>query len=166
MAILGGALLLPRFAQRLLWPLGALGSISLTAYLLHIVLVSDGWEWLVGSEPTIGVDAQLAVLVGLQAALVAVAAVVVRYWRTGPAERLLKSLSQPGSPGLAGHPGPRGPSARGSDRSGLGPARGQRDRDAGAPPGAVGDGNGPAEIGDQLADDGQPEPRSSGLPRP
>ena len=43
LAILGFALLLPSIAQRALRPLAMLGSISLTAYLVHIFLVSDVW---------------------------------------------------------------------------------------------------------------------------
>ncbi len=93
-AIIGGALLLPRLFQRILWPLAALGSISLTAYLLHIVLVTDGWGILVGDEPTLDINSQLTVLVGLQTLLVVVAMLIRWRWHTGPAEFGLKALTQ------------------------------------------------------------------------
>lgn len=95
-AVLGAALLLPRAGHRLLWPITALGSMSLTAYLLHTLLVTDAWEATVGdgfSDPTWSIDQQVAMLVGLQIVLVVLCSVITWRWKKGPAERLLTSLT-------------------------------------------------------------------------
>lgn len=93
MAILGAALLLPRLGQRLLWPLAAVGSISLSAYLIHIVLVTDVWDYLVvDSDWT--VREQIGILFGLELALVAICAAIVWRWGSGPAERVLRWVSR------------------------------------------------------------------------
>ena len=95
-AILGLTLLLPGVVTRGLRPLAALGSVSLSAYLLHIFLVDDIWRWVVGEETTLGVGAQVAALIGLQGLLVVATSLMVWRWGTGPAERGLKALAHPG----------------------------------------------------------------------
>ncbi|MEM9891342.1 MAG: heparan-alpha-glucosaminide N-acetyltransferase domain-containing protein [Actinomycetota bacterium] len=90
-AILGVALALPHLGRRLLAPLAALGSMSLTAYLLHIVLVRDVYDQYVDGAWTLW--AQFGTLVALQALLVAVAVVIRRRFRRGPAEWALKMVT-------------------------------------------------------------------------
>ena len=93
MAILGAALLLPRRGQRLLRPIAAVGSISLSAYLIHIVLVTDVWDYLtVGSDWT--VREQIGILIGLELALVIICTAIVWRWGSGPAERVLRGISR------------------------------------------------------------------------
>ncbi len=89
-AILGLSLLLPAAAQRVLRPLSALGSISLTAYLLHLFLVLDGWHYY---PLDASVNEELAALVCFEVILLLVSWGIVARWQTGPAERLLKFLA-------------------------------------------------------------------------
>ncbi len=100
MAILGLALAAPAAAQRGLRPLAALGSISLTAYLVHTVLVTDVWTWATGSdgfdgEPTMSVGGQLWLLMSFYATLLVLGVVITRFFRMGPFERMLKAITQP-----------------------------------------------------------------------
>ncbi len=88
--ILGAALLLPAAVSRSLRPIAALGSISLTAYLLHLFLVLDGWHYF---PATATVNQELAVLFVGEAILILACWGIVTRWRTGPAERLLKFLA-------------------------------------------------------------------------
>ena len=93
-AILGVTLLLPGAIQRVFTPLASLGSISLTAYLLHIPFVTDGWDWIVGQESTMSTNGQIGVLLAMEAALLTIGWLIVKTMGMGPAERLLKSLSR------------------------------------------------------------------------
>lgn len=94
LGVLGLALLTTPFIQRLLLPLAALGSISLSAYLIHIVLITDVWERFVANGGTrFSTTMQLLFLIGLELLLVAIATVITRRWRTGPFERGLKALA-------------------------------------------------------------------------
>lgn len=100
-AVLGLCLLLPRAVQRLLWPLQALGSVSLTGYLLHLALVQDYWV-LTGNvvfdgtgTQRLGTAGQVWVLLSIFAILLVVAVVVRRFWRRGPAEWVLAQLTHP-----------------------------------------------------------------------
>ncbi len=98
MTVLGLALLTPAALARVLKPLASLGSISLTAYLFHTVLVTDVWSRITGhadftDSPSMGVNGQILTLLSLQAALVTMAVIIVREWKTGPFERGLKQLT-------------------------------------------------------------------------
>ena len=94
-AVLGASLLIPAAAQRWLWPIRAVGTVSLTIYLLHTFFVQDVWTWFyaITHEPT--TLQQLDVLAGILVTLVAVAMLIRRFWRRGPAEWVLAQLSQP-----------------------------------------------------------------------
>lgn len=94
-AALGACLLVPAVAQHWLWPIRAVGTVSLTIYLLHTFFVQDVWTWFfaITKEPT--TLQQLGVLAGILAALVAVAMLIRRFWSRGPAEWVLAQLSRP-----------------------------------------------------------------------
>ena len=88
--ILSAALLMPAGLSQYLRPIAALGSISLSAYLLHLFLVLDGWHYF---PATATVSQELAALVAGEIVLILVCWGIVTRWRTGPAERLLKFLA-------------------------------------------------------------------------
>lgn len=61
--------------------------------------MTDVWQWATGtdsfeSEPTLSNAQQIALLVGLELALITMATIIVRFWTTGPFERGLKQLTQ------------------------------------------------------------------------
>ena len=91
LAVLGLALAAPSWLQRGLRPLALLGSISLTAYLVHIVLVGDVFEAVVTGTWSAG--QAFGLLVGLQASLVALAVLIRWRYRRGPFEWLLKQAT-------------------------------------------------------------------------
>lgn len=96
-AILGLALMVRGLGRRFLHPLAMLGSISLTAYLVHILLVSDVFDAYI-ADSGFSLWAKFAALVGLQALLVVVAVGIRSTWRQGPFEWLLKQVtSRPAS---------------------------------------------------------------------
>lgn len=92
LAVLAACFAVVRFAGprvRLLAPLAAVGSISLTAYVAHIFAIRllgtvDGEEW-----------AALPVLLGFAVAAMALALLWTRFFRRGPLEYLLYSATKP-----------------------------------------------------------------------
>ena len=93
-ALIAAAIALPEAATDRLGPLVATGSMSLTAYLLHIVLVVGVFElgiaplgWSVGSQ-----EASFFALVGL---MVLSCVGFARWNRVGPAERIMKRVATP-----------------------------------------------------------------------
>ena len=96
-AILGLALLASGLASRLLKPLAMLGSISLTGYLVHILLVSDVFDVYIAASG-LSLWAKFAALVGLQALLVILAVAIRSTWRQGPFEWLLKQVTGQSTP--------------------------------------------------------------------
>ena len=83
--------LIPRLRLR---PVVATGSMSLTAYLLHIALVVGVFEF--GVAPlgwSVGV--QEAAFFGLVALMIASCAGLARWNRVGPAERIMKRIATP-----------------------------------------------------------------------
>ncbi|MFJ9800814.1 DUF418 domain-containing protein [Streptomyces wuyuanensis] len=92
LAVLAACFAAVRFAGprvRLLAPLAAVGSISLTAYVVHIFAIRllgtvDGEEW-----------AALPVLLGFAVAAMALALLWTRFFRRGPLEYLLYSATKP-----------------------------------------------------------------------
>ncbi len=91
--VIGLLLLAGRRLERLLWPLAALGSMSMSAYVIHTFLVQDVWQWLGGEDSSHTVTRNVITLVCLEAALVLIAVVIRRRWRQGPMEWFLKWLS-------------------------------------------------------------------------
>lgn len=91
-AVLGLALLIPRRLHRPLWPLAALGSMSLTAYLVHIALVNDVWDAHV-AEADWSVIGQEWAFAGLVAAMTVTCVVFHRWLGAGPFEKLLKHFT-------------------------------------------------------------------------
>lgn len=87
--ILGFALLLPRRMDRLLCPLAALGSMSLTAYLIHIALITDVWRPRV-EEAGWSIGVMEVALVGLMTTMTVICVVFHRWLGVGPFEKLLK----------------------------------------------------------------------------
>lgn len=89
--MLGLMLLLPYAIQSLLYPLAALGSITLSGYLIHIFLIKDiypillKWQFLSKSE-----DIVVLILIML---IILIAVLIKHFWRTGPFEWGLKWLS-------------------------------------------------------------------------
>lgn len=91
--VLGACLLLPASFVRVLTPLAALGSISLTAYLIHIFFVVDAWFAFVPIGSAQSLNQRIGVLFALEATLVLLCWWIVHRWQTGPAERALKFLA-------------------------------------------------------------------------
>ncbi len=91
-AILGLALALPQRSHRVLYPLAALGSMSLTAYLVHIALVTDGWEAHIAGAGW-SIAAQEWAFAGLVAAMILICVIFHRWLGVGPVERLLKHFT-------------------------------------------------------------------------
>lgn len=91
-AIMSVALLLPSAATRMLHPLSVMGAMSLTAYLVHIVLVTDVFDRFV-LESGWPVVAQEWAVLGLIGAMVLACGVFHRLWGVGPFERLLKKFT-------------------------------------------------------------------------
>lgn len=91
-AILGLALLIPSRARRLLHPLAALGSMSLTAYLVHIALVTDVWDAHV-TDAGWSVTNQEFAFAGLVATMTLTCMAFHRWLGVGPLEKLLKHFT-------------------------------------------------------------------------
>ncbi len=94
LAVLGWCLAACRLkgATRLLRPLAITGSMSLTAYLVHIILVNDIWEHLVANRSW-SIATQEWAFAGLVATMIGLCVVFKRLLGTGPMERLLKHLT-------------------------------------------------------------------------
>lgn len=90
LAVIGLLLALPRRALRLLRPIATVGSMTLTAYLVHPFLVQDVWEW-TGAAENPGLQGPL--MLGFLAVLVLGAVAIRARWSQGPFEWLLKKLS-------------------------------------------------------------------------
>lgn len=97
-AILGLSLLVGSRRWRVLRPLALLGSMSLTAYLVHIYLVNDVFDAHV-ADSGLGLGGKFAILVALQASLVLMAVLIRLRWRQGPFEWLLKQMTGRSRPG-------------------------------------------------------------------
>jgi len=91
-AVLGFALLLPSRVTNKLTPLAWMGSMSLTAYLVHIVLVTDVFERVV-DETELSVVAQEWFLLSLIATMVGICSIFFKLMGVGPLERLLKQFT-------------------------------------------------------------------------
>lgn len=92
-AVLGLCLILPRLVKRALWPVAALGSISLTAYVLHMALVQDLWTVLGSADADAGLMAQFGTLMAIWAVELVVASFICWRFRRGPMEWLLAQFS-------------------------------------------------------------------------
>ena len=91
--VLGLALLAAQWLNTMLQPIAILGSMSLTAYLVHIVLVNEVWDNHV-SEQDWSVVAQEWVFLALVVVMTVTCLLIHRLWRSGPLERVLKDLTQ------------------------------------------------------------------------
>lgn len=96
-AVLGLCLLLPAGVRRILWPVGALGSIALSAYVVQILLVRYVWV-LAGNSAAASSDRpgtpwQLALLAGFAVLLLAMATAIRHFFKRGPFEWLLDRVS-------------------------------------------------------------------------
>lgn len=72
----------------MLRPIGALGSMTLSAYVVHTFLVQDVWTWSVTGHP----EREPYVLALIWGVLVIGAVVFARWWGKGPLERGLSWL--------------------------------------------------------------------------
>jgi hypothetical protein len=89
-AIVGLLCAAPRIVVRLLRPFAALGSMTLSAYIVHSFLVQDVWTWSGANEHA---DRQLPMYLGI-AGFLMVSAMLIRWrFRQGPFEWLLKWIS-------------------------------------------------------------------------
>lgn len=95
-AVMGFVLLLPARVTSKLAPLAWMGSMSLTAYLVHIVLVTDVFEPFV-ADAGLSVVTQEWLLLGLIAVMAGICSIFFKLMGAGPLERLLKQLSAGGS---------------------------------------------------------------------
>ncbi len=102
LALIGLLVALPRGVLRLLRPLAAVGSMTLSAYIVHPFFVQDVWEW-AGAADHPGRQAPL--LLGIFAVLILGAMAIRARWSQGPFEWLLKKVSgRPTSPVAATAP--------------------------------------------------------------
>lgn len=95
-AVMAFVLLLPARMTNKLEPLAWMGSMSLTAYLVHIVLVTDVFEPFV-ADAGLSVVTQEWLLLGLIVTMAGICSVFFKLMGVGPLERLLKQLSAGGS---------------------------------------------------------------------
>lgn len=91
-AVMAFALLIPSMVTTALKPLAWMGSMSLTAYVVHILLVTDVYDRFVSEADWTVVDKELAVL-GLIGVMIALCAVFKRLFKVGPLEWLLKQFT-------------------------------------------------------------------------
>ena len=96
LAVLGWCLAACRFqaTSRFLRPLAIIGSMSLTAYLVHIILVNDVWDHFVTNRSW-PVSTQEWAFAGLVALMVGICLLFQRWLGTGPMERLMKHFTRP-----------------------------------------------------------------------
>ena len=92
-AVLGACLMSARIGCRVLWPLAALGSISLSAYIVHMALVQDLWVLGGGDRSDTGVWHQFAILAGIWTIELVMATVIRHWFRRGPFEWLLAQFT-------------------------------------------------------------------------
>lgn len=92
LAIMSAALLLPRAATSALSPLAWMGSMSLTAYLVHIVLVGDVFDKYIADANWSVVEKEWALL-GLIGVMVVACSAFHFALRVGPFEWLLKKFT-------------------------------------------------------------------------
>lgn len=90
LAVIGLFMALPRAALRLLRPIATVGSMTLSAYIVHSFLVQDVWTW-VGAADHPG--RQVPTLLGIYAVLILGAMAIRARWSQGPFEWLLKWIS-------------------------------------------------------------------------
>lgn len=91
-AVMAFALLLPVQITSKLSPLAWMGSMSLTAYLVHIVSVTDVFDRVV-AETELSVVAQEWFLLSLMVAMIGVCSIFFKLMGVGPLERLLKQFT-------------------------------------------------------------------------
>ena len=96
LAVIGLFVALPRAVLRLFRPLAAVGSMTLSAYIVHSFLVQDVWEWTGATDHP---ERQVPMLLGVFAVLILAAMAIRARWSQGPFEWLLKWIS-----GRRGHP--------------------------------------------------------------
>lgn len=93
-AVLGACLLIASTkAGVLLTPLAIVGSMTLTAYLLHMPFVLEVWNYLVSPEMGRSYVFQSLTLLTMQLAVMGLCVLWWTRWRRGPAERLLGWLT-------------------------------------------------------------------------
>lgn len=90
LAIIGLFVALPRAVLRLLRPLAAVGSMTLSAYIVHSFLVQDVWEWTGAADHP---ERQVPMLLAIFAVLILGAMAIRARWSQGPFEWLLKWIS-------------------------------------------------------------------------
>jgi uncharacterized membrane protein YeiB len=92
-AVIAVCLIVPPHFARALRPIACLGSMMLSAYLLHLVLGAHVvWVWLDEEEPSL--FAQMVVVAVVFAGFVAAANLWARHFRRGPVEMLLRAVSR------------------------------------------------------------------------
>lgn len=107
LAVIGLVAAAPPRPIRLLRPIGALGSMTLSAYIIHTFLVQDVWAWSATGHPE-----REPYVLGLICAVLVIGAVVVqRRWGKGPFERGLSWLIEPRASGSPSAPAGHGPGA-------------------------------------------------------
>lgn len=90
LAVIGLFLAVPRAVLRLFRPLAAVGSMTLSAYIVHSFLVQDVWEWTGAADHP---DRQVPMLLAVFAVLILGAMAIRARWSQGPFEWLLKWIS-------------------------------------------------------------------------
>lgn len=90
LAIIGLFVALPRGVLRVLRPLAAVGSMTLSAYIIHSFLVQDVWEWTGAVDHA---ERQVPMLLAIYAVLILGALAIRARWSQGPFEWLLKWIS-------------------------------------------------------------------------
>jgi hypothetical protein len=90
LAVIGLFMALPRAVLRLLRPIAAVGSMTLSAYIVHSFLVQDVWEWVGANDHP---ERQVPTLLGIYAILILGALAIRARWSQGPFEWLLKWIS-------------------------------------------------------------------------
>lgn len=92
-AITGLALLLPAAMRRVLRPIEAIGTLSLSCYLLHMFLVQDVWKWLGAEREGVSTWYQFGVLLVIMTIMATFATLILRRWKRGPFEWLLAQFT-------------------------------------------------------------------------
>ena len=90
LAAIGLFTALPQAVLRLLRPIATLGSMTLSAYVVHSFLVQDVWSWVGAADHP---ERQVPALLGIFAVLILGALAIRARWSQGPFEWLLKWIS-------------------------------------------------------------------------
>jgi uncharacterized membrane protein YeiB len=92
-AIIGLCLLLPASLVRILKPVQYLGAMSLSAYIIHMILVQDLWTILGNTNDTVGLWHQIFSLLAIFAIELIIATLVMRKFKKGPFEWVLAQVT-------------------------------------------------------------------------